>query len=92
MSLWSQYICSIFSANEENESILKINAFLEGAVKEGKISERLYGHLKGTKSDFAMHTLYMYEMLQRHCLRLLWKVLKKIKIIFPKPIFELTPL
>ena len=50
----SHYKSFICSANEENESILKINAFLEGAVKEGKISERLYGHLKGTSYMFVL--------------------------------------
>eukprot|EP00092_Neocalanus_flemingeri_P000827 GFUD01000880.1.p1 GENE.GFUD01000880.1~~GFUD01000880.1.p1 ORF type:complete len:295 (+),score=109.96 GFUD01000880.1:61-885(+) len=32
--------------NDENESILKINKFLEEALKEGKISKSLYNHLK----------------------------------------------
>ena len=31
----------------ENESILKINQFLETSLKEGKISNSLYNHLKG---------------------------------------------
>jgi hypothetical protein len=34
-----------------------------------------------------MYTLYMYEMFQMHCLKLLWKVLKKIQIIFLKSMF-----
>ena len=37
-----------FSAgNQDSKSILKINEFLESGLKEGEISETLYGHLKG---------------------------------------------
>ena len=33
--------------NQDSKSILKINEFLESGLKQGEISETLYGHLKG---------------------------------------------
>ena len=35
------------SGNQDSKSILKINEFLESSLKEGEISDTLYGHLKG---------------------------------------------
>ena len=35
------------AGNQDSKSILKINEFLESGLKEGEISETLYGHLKG---------------------------------------------
>ena len=35
------------AGNQDSGSILKINEFLESGLKEGEISDTLYGHLKG---------------------------------------------
>jgi len=43
----AEFMRSLINAEQtENESILKINQFLESALKEGKISRSLYNHLK----------------------------------------------
>merc|ERR1712013_430641 len=43
----AEFMRSLINAERsENESILKINQFLEAGLKEGKISRSLYNHLK----------------------------------------------
>merc|ERR1712106_283732 len=43
----AEFMRSLINAEQtENDSILKINQFLESALKEGKISRSLYNHLK----------------------------------------------
>ena len=42
--LYKKKLLTYFSP--ENESIMKINQFLETSLKEGKISNSLYNHLK----------------------------------------------
>ena len=37
------------AGSRDSKSIVKINQFLESGLKEGEISNTLYGHLKGEK-------------------------------------------
>jgi len=56
-SFFQSMVKNAHTKTDENESILKMNRFLEAALKEGKISESLYNHLKGALVESAMEGL-----------------------------------
>ena len=43
---------SLYAGEKDNETILKINDFLEQQKKLSKISKNLYMHVKGNKADY----------------------------------------